>query len=101
MATGANDPIPSQPHSFSIRLPRPVWIAIATISLVIVTVGLRVGLPRCRQQAAIWQIERLGGSVRTLPRGPEWLRNLVGDRGMTPFDEVRFISFLGKQPTDG
>jgi len=67
------DSVTPEPRRFSIRLPRPLWIAMATFAVVVVTVGLRLGVPIYRQQVAVREIELLGGTVRTLPRGPEWL----------------------------
>ena len=60
----------------------------ATAVLVVVAVGLHFGFPIYRQQVAIREIERVGGSVETRDGGPEWLRDQVGAERMKLFDEV-------------
>ena len=82
------DTTTSSPHHFSIPLPRPLWMGLATVALIVAGVGLRIGVPAYWQQALIREIERLGGRVETDPRGPRWIRNLVGDQRMKLFDEV-------------
>ena len=44
-----------------------------------------------REQAAIQEIHRLGGLIVKQDGGPGWLRYLVGDRWMEPFDVVEKI----------
>ena len=51
----ATDPTLPELRRFSIRLPRPLWIGLAAIVLVVVAVGLRVGVPIYRQQVALWE----------------------------------------------
>jgi hypothetical protein len=46
-------PTPPKPGHHSIRLPRPLWIGVATGVLVIVALSLRFGIPTYRQRAAI------------------------------------------------
>jgi hypothetical protein len=85
----ASEPSPTSPesHRSSIRLPRPLWIGLATVTLVVVGVGLRFGVPIYRQHAAIQEIERLGGYF-DCESGPEWLRELLGDERMAVFDQA-------------
>jgi len=66
------DPTPSDPRRFSISLPRPLWIGVAAIVLLVVACGLHFGVPIYRQELAVCEIERLGGFVETypLPRKP-------------------------------
>src|SRR5262245_53069861 len=91
---------PMTPPRRSIRLPRPLWIGLATAALVVVGVGLRFGVPIYQQHAAIREIERLGGNLDLRPRGPKWLRNWVSDKRMKPFDVVDRVEFGGRPITD-
>src|SRR5262249_61895470 len=72
----------------SIRLPRPLWIGMGAIVLVLTTIALRVGVPIYRQQVAIREIERLGGWVVTEERGPNWLRRWFGDKSTTTAQQL-------------
>ncbi len=63
-------------------------------------VGLHVGVPIYRQQGAIREIERLGGSVERLSRGPDWFRRWMGNRCLKEhlghewpqlFDAVKYV----------
>jgi hypothetical protein len=82
------DPTAAQERRLAICLPRPLWIGLAALVLVLVGGGLRIGVPIWQQQAAIREIERLGGWVGTEDGGPDWLRRVVGRDWMKPFDTV-------------
>ena len=84
----------------NLRLPRPLWFALATAVLVVGAVGLRVGVPAYRQREAIRAIERLGGEVETAEGGPRWLRERVGGEWMRGFDEVVGVDLRHAQVTD-
>jgi len=88
-----------EPGRFS--FPRPLWIGLAAVVLIVVAIGLQFGLPAYRQQIAIQEIERLGGSVKLQPRGPKWLRSWVGDERMRSFDDVIEVSLAESNATDG
>src|SRR5262249_27860670 len=62
--------------------------------------GLHFGMPIYRQQAVIRQVERLGGKVRTIPGGPEWLRPRLGDERMKLFDRVTRVDLNDTQAND-
>jgi len=96
----ATDPIAPGPSRFSIRLPRPLWIALVTAVLIVGAVSLRFGLPIYRQQLALRAIERAGGVEKTRPGGPKWLRNLIGEDLMMPFDDVVEVRLGHKWATD-
>jgi len=96
----ATDPIPPGPRRFPITLPRPPWIGVATIVLIVVVVGLQLGLPVYRQHAAIREIERLGGLVQTNKVPPAWLRKFVRGRDTLLFDAVWNVDLSGTQFTD-
>ena len=81
------------PVHFSVRLPRPLWIFLASVAIAVVSLGLRFGEPIWRRQLAIWELERIGGRLSFDKTGPSWLRELVGDRRMRAFDAVDWINF--------
>jgi hypothetical protein len=84
----------------TLKLPRPLWFAIPTGLLVVVVVLLKVGLPAHRQQAAIRLIQKLEGDLDSTPRGPEWLRELLGDERMQFFDAVTLVALGQTDVTD-
>src|SRR5262245_38107229 len=96
----ATDPAPREPRRFSIQVPRPFWIGLTTIGLVVAGVTLRIGLPIYRQRAAVREIWGVGGYLQTSPGGPQWLRERVGDEWMKSFDEVDQVHLRGEKVTD-
>ncbi len=87
-----HDPIAPEPRRFSICLPRPLWIGVAALALLLVAAGLRLGVPVYRQQAAIAKIEILGGQVERHPFGPSWLRKWVDEGRVERFDAVHLVN---------
>ncbi len=86
---------PSSP-AMQLRVPRPTLIAIPTTILLVLVGVLQVGLPLYRRHQAIATIERLGGHVGTEPKGPTWLRNLLGEERMEElFDEAVHVVVVG------
>jgi hypothetical protein len=83
-----------------IRLPRPLWIGVVTVLLIVVALGLRIGIPIYRQQVAIREIQRLGGVVQFRARGPIWLRERIPARFNELFGEVDFVSLSETSATD-
>lgn len=61
---------------------------VATVVLVVVAIALPVGVPIWRQQVLLHEIERLGGLYYTSPRGPDWLRQWIGEEQMAALDDV-------------
>jgi hypothetical protein len=103
MSASDPDPLPSEARRLSICVPRPLWIGLATVVVIIGSVGLRVGLPLYRAQLAAAEVERLGGLVFAQPCGPEWLESLLyrvdqdlGDRLVT----VTGVCLEGRPATD-
>ena len=96
----ATDLNTAQPCRFTVRLPRPLWIGLGTLVLVIVAVGLRFGAPIYRQQRAVRLIERLGGIVEIEQRGPKWLHGWLGDERMEMFGTARKVFFVESEVTD-
>src|SRR5262245_13184589 len=97
---GTANPTPREPYVSSIRMPRPLWLGLATAVVIAVGVALRIGVPIYHQQTAIREIEQLGGKVKTLPGGPDWLRAWVGDNRMKPFDHVTTVLLNRTPATD-
>src|SRR5262245_2828998 len=89
-----------EPCRFTIRLPPPLWIGVATMAVVLVAAGLRIALPIWRQQVAIQEIERLGRRVISVEGGPRWLRRLVGNKWMTIFDVPVSVTLSRTAVTD-
>src|SRR5215813_9940598 len=91
---------PPEPHRFSVRLPRPLWIGLAAVVLIVGGVALRFGLQIDRQQTAIREIERLGGDIEAEPGGPDWLREWLDDEWMETFDTVTDAHLANTTATD-
>lgn len=91
---------PHEPHRLSIPLPRPLWIGLATLVLVVTALLVQFGVPIYRQESALREIKRVGGHVETLPGGPQWLRDRVGDERMKLFDKVTGVALSGTKVTD-
>ena len=96
----ATDPPTPELRRFSIRLPRPLWIGLAAAVLVVLGVGVQIGVPIYRQQVVIREIEQVGGIALTFPRGPEWVRDRVGDDWMRLIEDVREVQLVVKPATD-
>jgi Leucine-rich repeat (LRR) protein len=96
----ATDSIIPEPRRFPIRLPRPLWLGLAAFFIIVASVVLRVGLPIYWQHVVLKEIERLGGTVVTMPGGPDWLRGRIDDDGMEPFDTVTEIEIPDSQASD-
>jgi hypothetical protein len=91
---------PPEPHRFSVRLPRPLWIGLAAVVLILGGVALQFGLQIDRQQTAIREIERLGGVVESEPRGPEWLWEWLDDEWMEAFYTITDVHLTDTPATD-
>src|SRR5689334_12607874 len=102
----------SEPNPTFAGIPRPLWILLATVALVVAAIAVRVGIA-CRQTAAIQASERVAGHplawsgpvrwkpVKTAPGGPTWLRERLGDERMTLFDIPTSATFLSPGVHDG
>jgi hypothetical protein len=94
------DSIAPDSRPFSMRLPRPLWIGLATILLVVVGVGLRFGVPLYQRRSAIREIGHFNGTVQVRhPRGPQWLREWIGHERMEWIDEPDHVVFWADEAT--
>ncbi len=93
---------PASPESTVIhrRLPRPLWIFVATVVILFTFIGLRIGLPLYRQAVVVQVIERLDGRISTKSIGPDWLRRIVGESRMNMFDPPVEVDLTGSEVTD-
>ena len=86
--------------------PRPRrWIPVSLRIFVVILALLSgatlwVAVRAYRQNAAILEIERAGGSVEIRPRAPKWLRDRVGDERVKPLDDVIEATLVGKHVTE-
>src|SRR5438046_575917 len=85
---------PAKVGRFSVPLPRPLWIGLATLALIVAALGWRVGWPIYKERAAIQRLDRLGHIVEMDRRRANWLRGWLGDDLMAPFDRVARIEFV-------
>lgn len=86
---------------FSIGLPQPRRLLLATVALTAVAVGLRCGLPIYRRHVAIREIERLGGQAHIIPRAWPWLRDRIGnERVKVLLNEYEIVTLQGTQAND-
>jgi len=72
----------------------------ALVTVLGISSVLWVGVPAARRYLAIRAIERVGGTVWTIPRGADWLRKRVGDAAMRPFGTVYSIDLSGTSVID-
>jgi hypothetical protein len=100
MSSASVNLLPPESSRFSIRLPRPLWLGVVTVVLVVVATGLQIGVPSYRHHVAIREIERRGGEVRTRKSGLDWLRPWVGDDRMRAFESVEAVQLNGPHVTD-
>jgi len=89
-----------EPQRFAIRLPRPLWIGVAALGLIIVAVGMGLGLPIYRQHVALREIRRLGGRFELQYRGPQWLRDRLGYDRTWIFEVISVVRLGGTDFAD-
>ena len=84
------------------RIPKPIWFAALAVPMVGLWVFLSVWLPYHREQAAIREIEKLGGNASPdwigldwIEDGPEWMQQIVKSRWLSWFHRVEHV-FLGE-----
>jgi len=91
--------VPAEVQRFSVRLPRPLLIGMAAAATGIAATGVQIGVPIYRQHVAIGEIEHFNGSVQLHPRGPEWLRQLIGAKRMECVGKPWHVVFWADEAT--
>ena len=73
-----------------------------TLTLALLLTGLiaPVALPAYQQHQVVAEIEQWGGHVELEPGGPQWLRDLLGQRLGRCLDEVRSVDLRGTPISD-
>src|SRR5262249_45735470 len=82
---------------FSIRLPRPLWLGVAALVLIVAAFGISFGVPIYRQQVARGAIGRLRGGLEDKNHGPQWLRKWLGYDRTRAFDVINVVRLGGTE----
>ena len=94
------EPITLEPRRFSVRLPRPLWIGVAAVVLILVAVRLGIGTPIYRQHVTIREIQRRGGTVLSRETCPTFIRKWLGDGWARSLDTVVEVQLPERPVTD-
>jgi hypothetical protein len=70
-----------------------MWFGLGGGTLVVVAMTLAIGVPVYRQQCAIRDIARLGGTCSTKHTAPEWARGMFGEEVVRRFEPVWTVFF--------
>jgi hypothetical protein len=96
------DHMTRESQHMSMRLPRQQWLWFATLTLLVVSVGLHFGVSVYRRQVAIREIERIGGGTISTLGGPVWLREVLGESWMKLLrDDVTWVDLSWTDANDG
>jgi Leucine Rich repeat len=90
----------TRPEWRKIPLPGPLWSALAATVLLLFTVGAGIGIRHYHERQLIARLERLRAQCRTTIVAPDWLRGLVDDRWLTPFERITEVLFNCETPPD-
>jgi hypothetical protein len=82
------------------RLPHWGWFLLMAVVLVVAALGLSIWMPHHREQAAIREVERIGGSVVLRHAIPPELQRLLAKLGIDPIYEVWQVDLGGSDITD-
>jgi hypothetical protein len=82
------DPTVDKPPRPRRWIPLSLKMFMAIMVLVFVGSSLWVGVPIYRQRLAMREIDRLDGSLVTMPDGPEWIRDWLDEEQMRSIDTV-------------
>lgn len=78
------------------RIPRPGWLVLTAILLVVVAVALPLCLTYYQEQRARSMVKALGGRLETEPICPEWLRDLFGN-DVPIFKRIVGVNLVGAE----
>ena len=92
--------VPDEQRRFSVRLPRPLWIGVAGVMILVAATLLTTGLRLHRQISAIDAIESQGGAVGTVRHRSAWQRNLLGHPTYRAFEVVEFVNWENGRISD-
>jgi hypothetical protein len=84
----------------NVTWPGPLWSALAAVLLLLLTIGAGLEVRHYKERRLIARLERLGAQCRTTVVAPNWLRELVGDRWLTPFERTNAVLFNFYTPPD-
>jgi hypothetical protein len=82
------------------RVPRPIWIAVPTVALLLAALGLQIATGVQRQQRVVREIKRLDGVIETRPFGPDWLRGFLGEERLEPLASATVVVIGGPDVND-
>jgi hypothetical protein len=100
MASSAPIIVNDKPPRSRRRIPLSLRMFVALVLVTGIGSASWIGIPAYRQHVAIQEVQRLGGYVVTLPRGPKLLRDWTGDEWMMMLDVVDVVYLDGRQATD-
>ncbi len=83
-----------EPHRFPIPLPRPLWLGLAAVLLLVAAAGLRFGVPVYWRHIAVREILAAGGEIETRRSAPQWLRTWMGRPRMYLVEDVNSVSLF-------
>jgi hypothetical protein len=83
-----------------IPLPGPLWSALAAIVLLLFAIGGAIGVRHYHERQLIARLVRLRAECGTKIVAPDWLRRLVDDRWLTPFERIQVALFNHDTPPD-
>lgn len=90
-----SQPTPSRPW-----YARPGPVTTIAVTLVVLTIAVRIVWPWYRTRRLIDEVAGRGGHVRFETGGPQWLRNLWSDERLTLLDTASVIIFDGEEFDD-
>jgi hypothetical protein len=96
MSTRCHEPQPqtaARSRRRSIRLPGPFWSSLTAIILLVITVALGITFRYYRERQIEARLAHLGARCETKILAPDWLRQLVDDRWLKPYQRINVVIF--------
>jgi hypothetical protein len=88
-----NDEKPASGIRSRVRLPRPLWIGLVAVALLVGSLLATTGLRVHGQMIAIRAIESRGGAVGTVRHRTDWPRRLFAYPTYKAFEVVEFVNW--------